>query len=129
MEVIGETREDYWIPRSYNDRKDSKYGSEKGTVMELYQQSFMQMNESLRIKSLWMMKVMKLSITDMAFLSKGMECGVVESLLASTVVARWPCIRLVGRSSPRLGPWCLSCLLGRNCCGRAPQWCSGDPWL
>ena len=41
---------------------------------------------------------------------------------ASTVVARWPCIRLVGSSSPCLGLWCLSCLLGRNYCGWAPQW-------
>ena len=43
------------------------------------------------------------------------------SLPANTVVARWPCISLVGCSNPRPGLWCLSCLMGRSCCGRTPQ--------
>ena len=48
--------------------------------------------------------------------------GTKSSLLASTVIARWPCIHLVGRWSLYPDLWCLSCLLGRNWCGRAPQW-------
>ena len=44
------------------------------------------------------------------FVTTSAELDFVRYLSLCGPIGRW------------VGLWCLSCLLGRNCCGRAPQW-------